>query len=75
MSINPASMFNNLHEKVTLTRANFPQQMYQEAPPMADNDTPEATAEEEQDDADETTTDHSPDAAQVGTSDGDGESS
>ena len=38
---------------------------------MADNDTPE----EEQEDTDQQTTDHSPEAAQVGTSDGDGESS
>lgn len=41
---------------------------------MADNDTTEEKQEEEpQDDAE--TTDHSPEAAQVGTSDGDGESS
>jgi len=38
---------------------------------MADND----TSEEELDDTEQPTTDHSPEAAQVGTSDGDGESS
>ena len=35
----------------------------------------EETTEEEQEDTDGETTDHSPEAAQVGTSDGDGESS
>ena len=40
---------------------------------MADDDTME-DATEEQEDTKKTTTDHSPEAAQVGTSDGDGES-
>ncbi len=38
---------------------------------MADDE----TTEEEQEDTDQETNDHSPEAAQVGTSDGDGESS
>ena len=42
---------------------------------MADNDSPEVMTEDEQDDTEQPTADHSPDAAQVGTSDGDGESS
>ncbi len=42
---------------------------------MADNDATENATEEEQEDPDQQTTDHSPEAAQVGTSDGDGESS
>ncbi len=42
---------------------------------MADSDTTEDTAEEEQKDTEQPATDHRPEAAQVGTSDGDGESS
>ncbi len=41
---------------------------------MADEETT-TTQSEDTEDTEETTTDHSPDAAQVGTSDGDGESS
>ena len=57
-------MFSTSENMVSLTRSHF----WKGKPPMAD-ETEDETAQD-----DTNTTDHSPEAAQVGTSDGDGDS-
>lgn len=62
-------MFSILHGKVTLRRTTTLHKC-EERVNMAD----EKAAEKGQEDTNNQTTDHSPDASQVGTSDGDGKS-